>query len=259
MISTNWGSASDVGLIRSHNEDSVLAQFPVFVVADGMGGHAAGEVASGLASGAFRSLTEIGELSIPQVSSAIARANEAIVIAAGGADELEGMGTTLVGMALVEDKDQDLWLAFNIGDSRLYRMFEDDFERITTDHSEVQELVEEGTISSEDARHHAHRNVITRALGVETTVEPDYWLLPPVRGERFLLCSDGLTSELEDSDIEALLRSEASPSVAATRLVELAVTAGGRDNVTVVVVDVFRRTIGSLMARKIRQIARMHW
>lgn len=238
MISTNWGSASDVGLARSHNEDSLLADFPVFLVADGMGGHAAGEVASRLASSEFRTLTGAGSLTIEQVSTAIERANHSIVDAARGNSELEGMGTTLVGMALVEDHNQELWLAFNIGDSRLYRMFESDLELVTTDHSEVQELIEEGAISVGDARHHSHRNVITRALGIDASAEPDFWLLPPVPGERFLLCSDGLTNEVDDQEIALLLAAEENPSVAATRLVEKAVSCGGRDNVSVIVIDV---------------------
>jgi protein phosphatase len=216
----------------------MLAEFPVFVVADGMGGHAAGEVASGLASSEFRSLAGSSSLTIEQVSTAIDRANGAIVDAARSDAQLEGMGTTLVGMALVEDNSQELWLAFNIGDSRLYRMFNSVLELVTTDHSEVQELVEEGAISVGDARHHSHRNVITRALGIESSAVPDFWLLPPVPGERFLLCSDGLTGEVNDQEIAALLQAETNPLVAATRLVEQAVASGGRDNVTVVVIDV---------------------
>jgi PPM family protein phosphatase len=213
----------------------------VFVVADGMGGHAAGEVASELAVGEFRSLGGIGELSITTVSSAIERANEAIH-AAGSKKEARGMGTTLVGMALVIDREQELWCAFNVGDSRLYRLFDGILECVTTDHSEVQELVDEGTMSLEDARHYSRRNVITRALGAESSVEPDFWLLPPVPGERFLLCSDGLNSEVDDEQIQVILEAETEPSAAATRLVERAVSAGGRDNVTVVVIDVVAAT-----------------
>jgi protein phosphatase len=117
-------------------------------------------------------------------------------------------------------------------------MFESALELVTTDHSEVQELVEEGAISVGDARHHTHRNVITRALGIDASAEPDFWLLPPAPGERFLLCSDGLTNEVDDQEITLLLAAEENPSVAATRLVEKAVSCGGRDNITVVVIDV---------------------
>ena len=132
-------------------------------------------------------------------------------MAAEETGDLRGMGTTLVGITLVKDRNQDLWLVFNVGDSRLYRLFDDELELVTTDHSEVQELVEEGVISVSDAKHHAHRNVITRALGLEPSVEPDFWLLPPAPGERFLLCSDGLTSELEDDQIAGVLASEKNP------------------------------------------------
>jgi protein phosphatase len=148
------------------------------------------------------------------------------------------MGTTLVGLTLVEDKDQDLWLAFNIGDSRLYRLFQGELELVTTDHSEVQELVDGGLISVSDAKHHSQRNVITRALGLERSVEPDFWLLPPAPGERFLLCSDGLSSEVEDEEIAGVLESEDNPTVAASRLVEHALSSGGHDNITAVVIDV---------------------
>lgn len=238
MISTSWGAASDVGLTREHNEDALFAQFPVFVVADGMGGHAAGEVASGIASRELGALVAEDGLTIDRISETIQKANEAIVVAAEKTGDLRGMGTTLVGITLVKDRNQDLWLVFNVGDSRLYRLFDEELELVTTDHSEVQELVEEGVISVSDAKHHAHRNVITRALGLEPSVEPDFWLLPPAPGERFLLCSDGLTSELEDDQIAGVLASEKNPTVAASRLVEEAVSSGGRDNVSVVVIDV---------------------
>ena len=238
MIATNWGSATDVGLVRRHNEDSLLAQFPVFLVADGMGGHAAGEVASGLTSDRFRDLASSEDLTVERVAAAIDEANQTVLDAARDADRLQGMGTTLVGLIRVDDRSQELWLAFNIGDSRLYRWFEGAMTQITTDHSEIQELVEQGAVSGEAARAHPLRNVITRAVGTERSVEPDFWLLPPARGERFLLCSDGLTNELPDTAIAEILAHEGEPSVAATRLVERAVAAGGRDNVTVVVVDV---------------------
>jgi len=238
MISTSWGAASDVGLTRAHNEDALFAQFPMFLVADGMGGHAAGEVASGIAKRELGALATEEVLTIDRISETIQRANEAIVTASESADELRGMGTTVVGITLVEDRKQELWLVFNLGDSRLYRLFNGELELVTTDHSEVQELVDVGAISASDAKHHAHRNVITRALGLAAAVEPDFWLLPPVPGERFLLCSDGLTTEVEDDLIASLLGSEENPTVAAFRLVEQAVSSGGRDNVTVVVIDV---------------------
>lgn len=238
MISTNWGSATDVGLVRRHNEDALLAQFPLFLVADGMGGHAAGEVASSLTSERFRQLAVSEPLTASLVAEAIDEANRTVLDAARAADRLDGMGTTLVGLARVHDRSQELWLVFNVGDSRLYRWFDGVMRQVTTDHSEVQELIDQGAITDEGARAHPLRNIITRAIGTEDRVEADFWLLPPVPGERFLLCSDGLTGEVPDATIAAVLSRETDPSVAATRLVEQAVSAGGRDNVTVVVVDV---------------------
>jgi PPM family protein phosphatase len=238
VISTNWGSATDVGLVRQHNEDSFLAQFPVFLVADGMGGRAAGEVASSLTSVRFRELAATGRITVDEVNRALVEANERVHDQSNQADQLEGMGTTAVGLVHVHDRSQDLWLVFNVGDSRLYRWHQGSLEQVTTDHTEVQELLELGSISSKEVSSHPLRHVITRAIGTDASVEPDIWLLPPVPGERFLLCSDGLTGEVPDHDIASILAGEENPTLAATRLVERAVAAGGHDNVTVVVVDV---------------------
>jgi PPM family protein phosphatase len=236
----NWGVATSQGLVRENNEDALFAQFPVFVVADGMGGQAGGEIASGIASEEFRTLASRGVLTIADVDRAIAQANETVRKTAGTSAGLANMGTTLVGLALVEDHEESRWLAFNVGDSRLYRLFGGAFTRLTTDHSEVQALVDEGTISEDAARSHPNRNIITRAIGIDASVEPDFWLLPPVPGERFLVCSDGLTNEVPDGAIAAIMAEEADPGTAATRLVERAVAAGGHDNISTIVVDVLR-------------------
>jgi len=239
MISTNWGVATDTGLVRPDNQDALLAQMPIFVVADGMGGHAAGAVASSLAIGEFRALTSTGfQPTVEAVARAIDSANERIAAEAAARNVSEGMGTTIVGLALVTDRDQELWLVFNVGDSRLYRLWEGSLTQVTIDHSEVQELVETGAITAEAARVHPDRNIITRAVGIDRHLAPDFWLRPPEPGERFLLASDGLTEEVHDDDILRTLEHEPDPSVAATRLVEQAIAAGGHDNVTVVVVDV---------------------
>lgn len=242
MISTNWGSATDAGLVRDHNEDSFLAQFPVFLVADGMGGRAAGEVASGLTSIRFRELAGSNEITVDEVGRALVEANERVLDQSGQVEQLEGMGTTAVGLVHVLDRDQGLWFIFNVGDSRLYRWFDGSLQQVTTDHTEVQELIELGSITSEEAKVHPLRHVITRAIGTDESVDPDIWLLPPVPGERFLLCSDGLTGEVSDADIGEVLSTERDPTTAAIRLVERAVAAGGHDNITVVVVDVFADT-----------------
>ena len=238
QTTATWGSATSIGLVRANNEDAVLADFPVFIVADGMGGAAAGEVASALASAAFRELGGADELSVATVSQAIELANRSVVEAAASIQGWAGMGTTLVGLALVREGDRDAWFAFNVGDSRLYRFYEGELAQVTKDHSEVQALIDRGVISAEEARSNPHRHVITRVVGIDSTVEPDCWMMPPVAGERFLICSDGLTGDVDDDGIAAVLASEPDPSAAAARLVETAVGSGGRDNITVVVVDV---------------------
>ncbi len=242
MITANWGAATEVGVVRQHNEDAILAQFPVFIVADGMGGHAGGEVASAQASGAFRDLANHDRITSGDVKAAIEQINKAILEAAQSDTSLVGMGTTLVGLALVVDRFDEIWLAFNIGDSRIYRYFQGVLRQVTVDHSEVQELIEEGAITQAEARVHPHRNVVTRVLGVEPSVEPDFWLLPPVVGERFLLCSDGLSGEVTDEAISEILATETEPSVAVSRLVEKALASGGHDNISAVVVDVVSTT-----------------
>jgi serine/threonine protein phosphatase PrpC len=238
MIATECGAVTAAGAVRENNEDSLLAEFPVFVVADGMGGHAGGEVASECASEAFRDLAGRLGITIKDILGAIDRANETIIATAGADASLAGMGTTLVGLALVVDQGEERWIAFNVGDSRLYRLSDGVLQQVSTDHSEVQEMVDEGSITAEQARVHPLRNVVTRVLGVDLRMEPDYWLLTPVDGERFLLCSDGLNGEVGDDAIRDTLVRQARPAAAANRLVEQAMASGGHDNISVVVVDV---------------------
>jgi protein phosphatase len=240
MASTvaNWGVATHPGLVRPTNEDAALARYPVFVVADGMGGQAGGEVASHLVSEEFGRLAQASPLTPDDVRVAIERANEVVVEAASTTRGLAGMGTTLVGVAVVDDDGEPCWLVFNVGDSRCYRMAAGELTQVTTDHSEVQILVEQGAITPEAARSHPHRNVITRAIGAGHTVDPDFFPIRPEPGERFLVCSDGLTVDVPDAKIAEVLLGVPEPTAAAARLVELAVAAGGHDNVTVLVVDV---------------------
>lgn len=231
---TLWGSATDQGLVRSINEDSLLAYPPVFLVADGMGGHDAGNVASRVVVDEFTSLIGRDYATTEQVHDAIMRAAGRMREALG---DRTG-GTTVAGAALTVIDDGEYWLVFNVGDSRVYRLGESGFEQISVDHSVVQELLDSGEIDSQTARNHPERHVITRAVGTGALPEPDYWLLPVSTADRFLLCSDGLTTELADATIEHGLRSFDDPQVAADWLVGAAVESGGRDNVTVVVVDV---------------------
>jgi serine/threonine protein phosphatase PrpC len=239
MIAVNWGAATDVGKIRQVNEDNLVANGQVFVVADGMGGHAAGDVASGLAVEVFGSLDEDGSPLRPDtVLDAVTRANESILTVARQGEGRGGMGTTVVGLVAVCDSGDDYWFAFNIGDSRLYRSMNGELEQVSVDHSLVQELYEAGAITGEQRRDHPRANVVTRVLGTDPTPMPDYWLRTPQRGERYLLCSDGLSNEVTDTTLAATLAAGADAESTAQRLVELALTAGGRDNITAIVVDV---------------------
>jgi protein phosphatase len=147
------------------------------------------------------------------------------------------MGTTITGLALLEASSGDQLMVFNVGDSRVYRLVEGRLDQVTVDHSEVQELVLAGVITRDQARVHPRRNIVTRALGTDPGPRPDYWLLPATAGDRFLVCSDGLYTEVPDERIAVLLAS-GTPQVAAASLVTAAEDAGGHDNVTVVVVEV---------------------
>lgn len=236
-VTVCWAATSDVGNQRVINEDAVLAMPPAFVVADGMGGHQAGDVASGLVVDRFSSFVE-GELSdVDAVVAVLDDVNESILVEGRRTVARSGMGTTAVGLLLVDNGDRASWLLFNIGDSRAYRLLDGRLEQLSVDHSYVQELIDAGQITPRSARTHPHRNVVTRALGVEEGSQPDIWLRPPQVGERFLLCSDGLSSEVDDAGIHRDL-ALGSVQDAAQRLVQSALAAGGHDNVTVLVVEV---------------------
>jgi len=238
MITVLWGAATDPGQIRTLNEDSFLAELPVFVVADGMGGHAAGEVASGLAIDEFRQFIGVDDLTVDDVAAALGRANAAIVSGASGGEDRSGMGTTVVGLVMVHAGGGQHWMVFNIGDSRVYRFADGQLDQVSVDHSEVEELVAAGQISRTQARLHQRRNIVTRSLGTQPAPAADSWLLPPIAGERYLVCSDGLPTELDDPEIAAYLSGDWDAQTAANRLVERAVAVGGRDNITALVVDV---------------------
>ncbi|WP_347754553.1 protein phosphatase 2C domain-containing protein [Agrococcus sp. ProA11] len=234
-ISLRWAGATHPGLRRTVNEDSVFASFPVFVVADGMGGHAAGDVASTLAVEAFRSLRGRTLADVARVESALERAFDSMREHARAA---QLGGSTLSGAVLVDVGGIAHWLILNIGDSRTYLYERGELQQVTVDHSMVQELVEAGALRSSDARTHPHRNVITRALGAGRRQSADVWLRPAERGQRMLVCSDGLTGEVEDGEIAEILDDVSSPAPAAALLLRRALDAGAPDNVSVVVVDV---------------------
>lgn len=236
-VRLRWAAGTDVGCVRAVNEDSVLADLPVFVVADGMGGHDAGDVASALVADRFSLLAGLDLPSIRSVTDSITGSNDEIVRLGVESAQVLAMGTTVTGLVLVDNGGGTDWVVFNVGDSRVYRFLDDDLEQLSVDHSFVQELVDAGTITEAEARSHPQRNVVTRALGMESGATADVWIRPPELGERFLVCSDGLTSELDDATIaEALCLDD--PDTAVEQLVAAALHAGGRDNVTAVVVDV---------------------
>ena len=230
------GGATDVGRVREHNEDAALAECSVFMVCDGMGGHAAGEVASAMVVEAVREVACRPSLTVEDLTAQLREANRRVIAAADADPERQGMGTTATGIAVVRAAGTDHWAVFNVGDSRVYRFINDELSQVTIDHSEVQELIEAGVITPDEARVHPLRNVVTRSLGVVDALQVDTWVFPPFAGERFVICSDGLTNEVSDQDIARILRELDDPQQAAEELVRAAVTHGGRDNVTVIVV-----------------------
>jgi len=239
-VHVRWAARTDVGKVRALNEDAILASPPVFVVADGMGGHDAGEVASALTVTRFRALAENAgdHLTLVDLVAYELRNVNGLLRDVETAGEGRQMGTTVVGIALVDHGGVPTWLAFNVGDSRAYCWADGRLRQISRDHSYVQELVDAGELAPEDVFGHEHRNIITRALGADPTVQPDYWVRPVQAGERFLLCSDGLTSEVGDIDVEGVLAAGSDPQQTVDALVDQALARGGHDNVSVIVVEV---------------------
>ena len=233
------GAATAIGRVRRVNEDSYLISPPLYAVADGMGGHGSGDVASALAIDALQACALLHSLSTDAVLATLYEANRVIVEAAAERGNADGMGTTVTGLALIETSGGGHVMVFNIGDSRVYRLADSRLDQITVDHSEAQELVVAGHLTRDEARTYPRRNIITRALGSDPPPAPDHWLLPAIVGDRYLLCSDGLFSELTDDQILSVLR-VGDPQHAADMLVAAANDAGGRDNITIVVVDIHR-------------------
>lgn len=229
-------AVTDRGRKRQVNEDSFLADGPAFVVADGMGGYESGDRASAAVVAAFRdrfSADVAGEFGL--VSAALLDADDRVADVA--ATTSRGAGSTATGVVLVDHGGQPYWLVFNVGDSRVYRHFGAELEQLTTDHSLGRELVTRGELAEEDLATFKDRNIITRAIGASDSLA-DSWLVPVVNGERLLLCSDGLHGEVDDESIRAVLTMNGLPEAAARVLVDRANSNGGRDNITVVVIDV---------------------
>ncbi|MBE7187360.1 MAG: serine/threonine-protein phosphatase [Jatrophihabitans endophyticus] len=226
------------GLVRSHNEDSMLVTERLAAVADGLGGHAAGEVASRLAVDRMRELGSNRTLHPDDIIDAVADTNRLILEQVARDPEQAGMGTTLCGVALVVLDGVEQCAVFNVGDSRVYRYVQGVFDQVSIDHSEVQELQDAGQITPEAAAVYPRRNIITRCLGTDPAPVPDVWTFVPSTHERFLICSDGLSGEVDDTELERALAEHESASDAADSLLAQALANGGRDNVTIVVVDV---------------------
>ncbi|HHU39442.1 MAG TPA: serine/threonine-protein phosphatase [Propionibacterium sp.] len=238
MLTVTTGHRSDVGRVRHHNEDSVLVGERIWAVADGMGGHAAGDVASALVIEGLRPLDGRPDLRPADLVAALHAVNDRILTHGHDNPAVRGLGSTVTGLAVVNVGGADHWAVFNVGDSRVYREADGVLNRATVDHSEAEELILEGVITPEQARTHRARNIVTRSLGQPDTPQVDLWLLPQLPGERFLVCSDGLNGELEDGAIHEILTASADPAAAASSLVEAAIRGGGRDNITAIVVNV---------------------
>ncbi|TFB90802.1 serine/threonine-protein phosphatase [Cryobacterium algoricola] len=235
-VSLAWAALTDTGHRREVNEDSLISVPPIFAVADGMGGHSAGDVAS---AAVVNRLAELAGRDSPQNAAINTALGLAVTDMASGVGVTDlGTGTTVTGALLAVVSGAPHWVVFNIGDSRVYLLTSGVLEQITIDHSVVQELVDAGRITRDEADVHPHGNIITRAVGFHEAPIPDYRVLPVHPGMRLLICSDGLTKELTAYGIRHFLISNPDPEDAAKALVEAALENGGRDNVTVIVLDV---------------------
>jgi len=260
MIRLEAGQATDRGRRREKNEDSMLVEEDLFAVADGLGGHRGGEVASALAVSTLAS--EVREavqarvgvrrrqrlarrtspLPIPTVSElleAVTRANEEILSRSASTAELSGMGTTLCALAVVEHDHREALAVVNVGDSRVYRCDESGLSQLTVDHSVVQEMVKAGIITRQEAKVHVHKNRLSRALGIESEVAVDDWTLAPVSGHRYLLCSDGLSGVVADTEIAGILaHGSEDPESCVEGLIDACLKSGAPDNVSVILVRI---------------------
>jgi PPM family protein phosphatase len=237
VIGVSVGACTDVGTVRSLNEDRYYVGTSLWAVADGMGGHAAGEVASEIVISQLRELDR-DHLEQQAIVEVLMAANQAVLDYGSEHPESRGLGSTVTGVARVDIGGAEHWAVFNVGDSRVYRDYDGVLARATLDHSEVEELILQGVITPEQARIHSSRSVITRSIGTQPAPQIDLWVLPQTPGERFVICSDGLTGELDDEEIQKILAECAEPELAAQSLVDAALAAGGNDNISVVVVDI---------------------
>ena len=229
----SWAALTDIGRVRTHNEDSVLAQPPLFVVADGLGGHEAGEVASSIAVETLRDHAP-RRPDAKALARAVKAANREVIRSAREGFGKAGMGTTMTA-AIVEGTRIAI---AHVGDSRAYLLHEGSLVRVSEDHSMVADMIRRGQLTEAESRYHPNRSVITRALGTDPNMLADTYELEASPGDRLLLCSDGLTTMLEDGLICEILTEYPVPDEAARMLVDAANDAGGHDNVSVVVIDI---------------------
>lgn len=250
MDKLSFAAATDRGTVRVENQDAILADPPVFLVADGIGGQSGGGLASEAIVEEFRAL--VGASVTPQlVLSTVRRAHDRVVSLH---DDNPGAGSTLCAAIAVHTDGADQWMITHLGDSRCYLVHdvsaEDDFgtggdgavrrvvEQLTVDHSLVQEMIEAGVLDEQAAEHHPIRHVITRAMGADQPADPDVVLLPREPGQRLLVCSDGLVNAISQPELESILLSSDPPGSACQALMELALRYGARDNVSAIVVEV---------------------
>ena len=229
------GSTTDVGRKRKANEDSMLVGYPIFAIADGMGGHDAGDRASQTVVYELSALVDQPLVGPDGLAAVLARAHAAV---GEISDESErGAGSTVTGVVVSASEGVAQWIVFNVGDSRVYRLRDGELVQLTVDHSLVQQLIDDGRLDAAERHEYEGRNVITRAMGADDS-DADYWMHPIVQNERLLLCSDGLCGEVDDVAIRATLLAHSEPQAAADALVQLALDNGGRDNVSVIVLEV---------------------
>lgn len=252
VVSSYYGSRTEIGNVREHNEDSLTVLPPLFAVADGMGGHEAGEVASEITINTLNDLAP-QSADAEALARAVVAANLNVIKAPSQGAGREGMGTTLTAAILEKER---LVIA-QVGDSRAYLLHNGSLQQLTRDHSLMADMIEAGQLTEAEARVHPNRSVITRAIGSDPHMQPDLYELNVETGDRLLLCSDGICGMIEDHEIASIMRQAPSAQSCADQLVEAALAAGGFDNATAVVVDVegFKAVREKKQARKSKALA----
>ena len=231
------GVLSDVGLRRQLNEDSYFASFPLFLVADGMGGHSAGDIASAAVVDSMSQNIALGSFTAAEeLSQALAQTTRRL---SDLGMEPGHPGSTMTGLVFSTHRGIPCTRVFNIGDSRTYILSEGEFSQVTEDHSEYQELKVSGQLTEKQVRDYPHRNVLTKALGAgfSPSIPIDQFIVPVMEGDRYIICSDGVCGDVTDALIEMAARNIEDPQELAQELISMSLRAGGKDNATVIVVD----------------------